>query len=326
MAQVNGTPIYADTLVRLSGPMLSAKASQMDELSFRNFVRQNLLIAREVQIDDEVHYAMAMLHLSDDDKRLAEAIVMQHAQQSITAAGGSLELAKRRAIASGTTFDDAMREMRRQIIWDLYQRKMIEPRIQVSASDLRKYYNANLDKLYTVKDEAQFRVIKIDPARIGGADAKEAAMKRITAIRDRAQKGEDFTTLASMENQDDYLKKNAGDPGGWMQRDSYRIDAVDNAVWKLQPGQISPVISTEDAFFIVKLEAKKTGRVEPFEAAQDEIQATLEKQQKGALEHELLEDDVPDIVRNEKVLGAAVDMAMQEYPRWSKKETADRAP
>ena len=61
------------------------------------------------------------------------------------------------------------------------------------------------------------------------------------------------------------LKKNAGDPGGWMQRDSYRIDAVDAAVWKLQVGQISPVIDADDAFYIVKLEAKKVGRIRPFD-------------------------------------------------------------
>jgi parvulin-like peptidyl-prolyl isomerase len=325
VAQVNGTPIYADTLVRLQGPMLSTRAPMMDELEFRGFVRQNLLQAREVAISEEAQYAMAMLHLSDDDKKLAEAIIMQRRQQSITEAGGSLELAKRKAVAAGTTFDDAMQDLKRKIIFSLYLRKMIEPRIQVSAADLRKYYNANLDKLYTVKEQAQFRVIKIDPARIGGADAKAAAMKRITAIRDRAQNGEDFATLASTENQDDYLKKNAGDPGGWMQRDSYRIDAVDNAVWKLQPGQVSPVINTEDAFFIVKLEAKKSGRVEPFEAMQDQIEAKLIDDQKKALMEKLMTDDGLDIVRNEKMLETAVDMAMQEYPRWSKKETADVA-
>jgi parvulin-like peptidyl-prolyl isomerase len=323
VAQVNGTPIYADNLVRLQGPMLATRASQMDELTFREFVHQNLLDAREVAIDDEEHYALAMLHLSDDDKRLAEAITMQKRQQMITAAGGSVELAKRKAIASGTTFDDTMQDFKRQITFRLYLQKMIEPRIQVAAADLRKYYNANLDKLYTVKEQAQFRVIKIDPARIGGADAKTVAMKRITAIRDRAQNGEDFAALASTENQDEYLKKNAGDPGGWMQRDSYRIDAVDNAVWKLQPGQISPVLSAEDAFFIVKLEAKKAGRVDPFEAMQDQIEEKLVDDQKKALMNRLMTDDGLDIVRNEKVLDTAVDMAMQEYPRWSKKETAD---
>ena len=113
---------------------------------------------------------------------------------------------------------------------DLYEDRFIRPRIQVTAADMRKYYLDNVDRLYTERDQAQYRIIKIDPARIGGQDARAAALKRITSIRDRAEQGEDFATLASTENQDDYLKTNAGDPGGWMQRDVYRVDAVDHAV------------------------------------------------------------------------------------------------
>ena len=151
-------------------------------------------------------------------------------------------------------------------------------------------------------------------------------MKRITSIRERAEGGEDFATLAATENQDDYLKKNAGDPGGWMQRDVYRVDEVDHAVWKLQPGQISPVINAEDAFFIVKLEAKKPGRVRPFDdpSVQEEVRTILTDQQTqervAALQQQMV-DDQGLIVRGAdgSLLQPAVDMAMQEYPRWSKK-------
>jgi parvulin-like peptidyl-prolyl isomerase len=277
-------------------------------------------------IHDEEFYEIAMLHLSDDDKKLVEAIIMRDRQQKIIEAGGSLELAKRKALAEGTTFDDMMRDDQRHMTWELYKNRMIMPKVQLTAADMRKYYKANVDRLYTERDQAQFRIIKIDPARIGGADARAAALKRITSIRDRAQGGEDFATLASTENQDDYLKTNAGDPGGWMQRDAYRVDEVDHAVWKLQPGQISPVIDTEDAFFIVKLEAKKSGRIRPFDdpAVQDEVRTILTNQQTAAQQNALLQQVVEEqglVVRGDDggMLQPALDIAMQEYPRWSKK-------
>jgi parvulin-like peptidyl-prolyl isomerase len=322
VADVNGTPIYADALVRLQERILATKAAQMDVDEFRDFAQQSLAEALHGMIEDERYYEIATLHLSDDDKKLVDAIVMRDRQQRIIEAGGSLELAKRRAIAEGTTFDDMMRHDQRSLTWQLFNERMIKPKIQVTAADMRKYYKANVDRLYTEHDQAEFRIIKIDPARIGGDDARAAAMKRITSIRERAENGEDFATLAATENQDDYLKKNAGDPGGWMQRDVYRVDEVDHAVWKLQPGQISPVIEAEDAFYIVKLEAKKPGRVRPFDdpSVQEEVRNILTDQQMTAAKQQQV-DDEGLIVRGEDgaLLQPALDMAMQEYPRWSKK-------
>jgi parvulin-like peptidyl-prolyl isomerase len=321
VADVNGTPIYADTLLHLQEKMLSTKAAQMSAEEFRDFAASNLSQALGELIRSEEEYATAVLHLSEDDKKLVEAILMRLRTQKIIEAGGSLELAKRKAIADGTNFDDMMHQEMRRITWELYQERMVMPRVQVTAGDMRKYYKANLDRLYTERDQAEYRIIKIDPARIGGNDASASAMKRINSIRQRAVSGEDFATLASTENQDDYLKKNAGDPGGWMQRDVYRVDAVDHAVWKLQPGQISQVISAEDAFYIVKVEAMKAGRIRPFDdpSVQQEIQTVLTTQQFNLLKQQMINDDGPLYRVDEAGMEAAIDMAMQEYPRWSKK-------
>src|SRR5206468_3463403 len=136
-------------------------------------------------------------------------------QQKITEAGGSLELAKRKARAEGQSFDDVVQQEHRKMMQELLYQRRIIPRVQVSAADMRDYYRANVDKIYTEHAQAQFRVIKIDPARIGGANARADALDRIKGIRERAIDGVDFATLASTENQDDYLKGRAGDPGGW---------------------------------------------------------------------------------------------------------------
>ncbi len=322
VAEINGTPIYADTLVRLQEKMLSTKAAQMSAEEFREFATMNLVQARNELISSEEAYATAMLHLSDDDKKLIDQIMMRLRTQKITEAGGSLELAKRKAIANGTTFDEMMHDEMRRITYDLYQERMVMPRVQITVGDMRKYYNDNVDRLYTERDQAQYRIIKIDPARIGGNDAQAAALKRINEIRQRAVSGEDFASLASAENQDEYLKKNAGDPGGWMQRDVYLVDAVDHAVWKMQPGQISPVISAENAFYIVRVEAMKMGRIRPFEdqTVQQEIYVVLLKQQLDALKREISNEDHPDPRFDDALLQTAVDMVMQEYPRWAKKQ------
>lgn len=320
VAEVNGTPIYANKVLSLLKAELSAKAKEMDADTFREYARGELERQRDQLIADEAEFAAAEILLSDDDKKTAEMIATQDRQKLVTESNGSLELAKRKVEADGTPFDEAMQQEYRQIMHRMFYQRKIMPLIQVTPQDMRKFYDANFDKLFSERDQAQFRVIKIDPARIGGPDAVATAKKRIAEVRAKALAGEDFTTLASSENQDDYLKSRAGDPGGWMQRDSYRIDAVDKAVWALNAGDITPVIATENAFFIAKLEAKKMGRTRPFEdqTVQDEIYNRLFQQQFSILRDGVLYDlESEAVVRKDPaLLDTALDMAMQQYAQW----------
>ena len=238
-----------------------------------------------------------------------------------------MEAAKRKIATDGGTgtgsaddFDDAMRQQYRRIMQQVFYQRKVVPRIQVTAADMRDFYDAHVDRLYSQKSQAQFRVIKIDPLRIGGPDADAAARKRIADIRERALHGEDFATLATEENQDDWLKSRAGDPGGWMQRDSYRNDAVDHAVWQIQPGQLTPVIESDGAFYLAKLEARKDGRTRPFDdpTVQDDVHNRLWEAQYAQLRGTVLAELESEAVvrRTDAMLDPAMDMVMQEYARW----------
>lgn len=322
VAEVNGAPIYANQLLTLLDRQLSVKAREMDYDSFRIYARGQLERQRRELIASEAEYAAAQRLLTADDKKIIEQFAMpRFYQQKVTEAGGSVELAKRKARAEGQSFENLLEQEHRKMMQQLFYQRRILPRIQVSAADMREFYRTNLEKTYTERSQAQFRVIKIDPKRIGGSLADDLARERIKEIRQKAVNGEDFTTLASNENQDDYLKSRGGDPGGWMQRDAYRIEAVDKAVWKLQPGQVTDVIEDGGAFYIAKLEARKEGRVRPFEdqAVQDEIRETLWQQQFRILrEKERQELEKEAVVRmDDALLNSALDMAMQKYKQWT---------
>src|SRR6201999_3163108 len=98
------------------------------------------------------------------------------------------------------TFEQMMHKHHREITWELYRQHRIIPRVQVSVHDMRDFYLANVDHLYSQHNEAKFRVIKIDPARLGGANPKAAALERIRQIRAKALRGDDFAALAGSEN------------------------------------------------------------------------------------------------------------------------------
>jgi parvulin-like peptidyl-prolyl isomerase len=322
LVQVNNTPIYAGQVLAPLRKELAAKAREDDPAAFKDFAETEIHKQLDELIQDELDFATGYNALSDDDRKLADAIAVQIRQEKVTAAGGSVERARRQAMEDGQDFDDLIKQEYRHIVHGLYRRRKIEPLIQVRADDMRDDYNHNLSKLYSEKDKAQFRVLEIDPAKCGGMGM---ARDKINSIRERAIHGEDFIKLASTENQNDFLKGRGGNPcddGGWMERNTYRFDAVEAAVWKLQPGQITPVIETEGMLFIAKLEARHLGTVKPFEdqTVQADIYNRLYQQQLGQLWQKSRGDSLGEAIVTpssdqelENRLQIAVDMAMQTY-------------
>jgi hypothetical protein len=235
----------------------------------------------------------------------------------VIAAGGSVEQARHRAADDGEDFDDLIRQDYRLVVYDVYEHREITPFIQVSADSMRDFYTQNVGKLYSTKDQAQFRVIEIDPAN---CDSMIAAKGKISSIRERAVNGEDFTALASTQNDSTYLKNRGGNPldaGAWMERNSYMNEEVETAIWRIQPGQITPIVQTQGKLYIAKLEARRLGIVRPFEemAVQADIYARLRQQQLNAALQLRKDESATQAMINtdEKRVDVAVEMAMQKY-------------
>ena len=82
--------------------------------------------------------------------------------------------------------------------------------------------------------------------------------------------GADFETLAG---QYDPLAK--GDLG-WFPRGYLTVSALDDVVFALEPGEVSPIIETEIGFHIVQVIERDTARPLNFSAYQIVQKATLE--------------------------------------------------
>jgi len=145
VAEVNGTPIYANKVLSVLDPILREKARKLDADSFRRQAKQD--IDRRIQelVRLELFYAAAQRSLGPDDKKLADLMTVQWRMQQITKAGGSVELARRRARDEfGMDFDEMAQEQSHNELIRIYDQKKIIPKIQVSASDIREYYDKHL--------------------------------------------------------------------------------------------------------------------------------------------------------------------------------------
>lgn len=324
LAVVNGQPIYAHKVLADLETPLSAEAKRYDIKAFRGVAQQFVGDKIRQLVRDELVFAAAQKALSGREKSLADFLTSQWREQQITLAGGAVEMAKQRAADEGTTLEDQVHERYRQYMAQLYFSKKVAPRIQVSAGDIRNYYEANHDKVFTQSGAVKFRLIKIDPIRFPGGLSQ--AQVKAESLRQQAIKG-DFAHLAASNNLDDKnLAATEGlvgskDQEWWIERGAYARENVEAAVWKLQPGQVSEVIQDRGGLYIAKLEAKREAVVQQFSdpKVQEAIYKTLRDQQFRVLHDKAVQELLKAAIlqENPQMIDRATDMAVQRYPHWA---------
>jgi hypothetical protein len=315
VAEVNSKAIYADKVISDIEPALAAQAPQLSPEQFQRFAADEIRQKVTERVNAELLFAAADRLLDDKDKRQAEYIAEIWRQQQITDAGGSFELAKRRFESQGRNFEEQVHEeYRRQLVQGLLRKKII-PQTQVTAAEMRQFYDANRDKLFTVRDQAQFEMIQVDPEKVGGRDI---AKQKIEEYRAWANDGRDFNELAKFSNRP--RLRNAEGELSWIDRGAFALTALEDAVWKTQPGDVTPVVEEGGKFYIAKVEQKRLGRVKPFEDEQTQfdIEKTLREQKFKPLYDEMLQGlRRQSIVHSDPaMMQSALDIAMQRYPQW----------
>ena len=107
----------------------------------------------------------------------------------------------------------------------------------------------------------------------GDDAARQAARKRIDAIRERIAGGADFADVAVEASEDDATKAKGGDLG-WLTRGSV-VKPLDDAAFSQAPGTLGEVIETDQGFHLVRVDERQPARVVPFEEAQLQVAQEL---------------------------------------------------
>jgi parvulin-like peptidyl-prolyl isomerase len=316
---VNGTPIYANKILRLDIDVLRNFAQQMDRNQFKIAAQYQIEKTLQELERDELEVAAAERTLDSKDIQLAHALTTLWSQNQVAEAGGSEQVARLRAAASGESFEDQEQDVYRGFLQKLYFVRKIEPEISVTVDDELRYYHAHIQE-FTTPTEASIILIEADPQKYdGNADAAKA---KLVDIRKRTLAGEDFADYAKRKND---LPGATGDSGNGGQitvrPNGLAFTDVEAQVWKTAPGQISDVIEDQGAYFLFKVVTSQIGGSKPF--ADRQVQETITKRladvqrtQRREAEFEKL---VAESITSRENVEPVVEMAMQNYSQWSKK-------
>jgi peptidyl-prolyl cis-trans isomerase SurA len=127
--------------------------------------------------------------------------------------------------------------------------------VKVSPTDIKKYYN-DLDKL----DSLPYYSAEVELAQLiilpkVNADAKQLAYEKISELRQRILKGDNFGTLALIYSDDKMSAQRRGELGFFTRGDM--VPEFEAAAFKLKPDSVSKIIETKYGYHILQLVDRK---------------------------------------------------------------------
>lgn len=148
--------------------------------------------------------------------------------------------------------------------------------ILVSPEEIRAYYNKEQQRLFTSPHAHHIRQILLLP-KLG--ETKETLKTRAEILVSQLNEGRSFEKLAELFS--DGSESILGGDLGFVTKDDL-LPPLRDALHKISPGEVTPLIETESGIHILRLEESREGTVQPFEKV------------KGAIENKLYQEKVEE--------------------------------
>jgi peptidyl-prolyl cis-trans isomerase SurA len=247
VATVNGHAIMQADLdkaykLQLGDPAQQQQPSQEQADSLR------LNVLRELIDEEIVEQRAAKMNLTatneEVDAKLAEMKAPYTEEQF-----------QQRLKASNQTIDDVKHSLRRSLTINKLLNKEINSKITVTDADVTSYYNQHKAEFNLLETKYHLATIQVtsqpspQPGNLQGSKATNdvEAKKKVQALKNRLDSGEDFGTIASNWSEQPETAPNGGDMGFVGESQLHTDPMVFAAVTKLKAGQITEILPLLDA-------------------------------------------------------------------------------
>jgi len=305
---VTSTQVLAPIREPLRQLALSMSWQEFD--SFTGDPKRAIAASVTDQVRDLLLYQHAQGELSRDanfemmmDQEMADRKDTFLAQFEGSEARAQVELEK-----EGTRLEDLMENSRRDLVVLYYQQTVLKPSVGISRRQMMQYYRNHLQENYTQNSRIQFQLIDIQAdkylptgmansySEILWSEARALAEKAAREAGAKIQNGDDFAAIVQ-EYSHGFRK---GYDGEWRPVDPESLQdqyqPVVEALGRIEVGQTTGVIESENRFFIAKLLDREGGGVTPFSEAQAEIKAVMTEQNRINKLDKLLRDRLDEAI------------------------------
>jgi len=245
LAMVNGHPIQTTEVQKIYDANLASNPGQVPSPDQADATR--LQILQQLILNEIVDQRATKLNLTAGDSEVDAKLAEMKAPYTEEQFQAKLK-------ASSLTLDELRRELRRSLTQTKLLNKEIDSKITVTDSDVANYYNAHKAEFNLAEDQYHMALIQVtdQPAPAGNlqnnkATNDEEARKKIQAIKNRIDTGDDFGTLAANFSENQESASNGGDIGFVRESQLKKVDPVTySAIMKLKAGETTDIIPLLD--------------------------------------------------------------------------------
>jgi peptidyl-prolyl cis-trans isomerase SurA len=175
---------------------------------------------------------------------------------------------------AGMTMDSLRQNFERTWIIQQVERREIMKNVTLTEEEARQYYKANPDQFMKPPTVTVREILVAVPTEtVGGQQTvnvakDDEAKQKMTSLRERALKGEDFAKLVE-ESSEAGTKANGGLIGPILTEELN--PAIAGVLEKLKPGEVSDVIRTSRGYQIFKMETRTAAEVEAFDKVRSQL-------------------------------------------------------
>ncbi len=315
--RVNDEVITVEDVLEPLMPAVIEGAAALAPQQQRRYVAQKVQAELLAQVQNVLLYQEASKDVTDQMIQVLDRYVDQEIKDRVNREFGGRQTRFEAHLASmGMTIGDARDKVRRRIIIVKYLQDNILHKIcDPTRRELLDYYYANIDS-YT--QPASRELFLIDIPKGDDAEGARAAIQR---ARSRLAEGEDFELVARGLSRGIH----AAEGGQWGHVKSPlqgRYTQASTIFFELGEDQISDIVETADAFFIVKAGEVIQARTRVFAEVQPELVERYRNAQFEILRRErvriLLEKSAIE-PREDLFLRAVVDSAMEQLAHSTKR-------
>ena len=168
------------------------------------------------------------------------------------------------------TMEDLRRQLEKQMLIDQVQRQEVGSKLNITEEEARQYYARHPEE-FTEPASITLREIFVEVATTNAGvnvAQDDAAKAKITELRSRAVKGEDFGKIAA-EASESPSKANGGLIGPFARSDM--SPQLQQLIDTMKQGDITPPVRTTKGYQIFKLETLSASTLQPFDSVRDLI-------------------------------------------------------
>ena len=148
--------------------------------------------------------------------------------------------------------------------------------ISITPEQLKSYYDSNIARFRTDEQRRASHILIAAPKDAPAAERQAAKDKATRLLEELRKQPDTFADVARKQSQDPGSAEKGGDLG-FMGRGAL-VKPFEDAMYALQPNQLSDVVETDYGYHIIKVTEVKPSETRPLEAVKAELEAELRKQ------------------------------------------------